>query len=125
MSEDVQHPKSKTYYARINGCGYVFKDGTRAGFTNGVYVTDDPVRIAELDALLKHEPNFLITGEPVPVAGLPNDVVFPKDVTSRQVGTAIMPQNQTQRGMGNSGQTIQQLEAARRLAALNLGDKAA
>ncbi len=102
----------RIYFSRLNGCAHTLKSGERAIFTNGIYVTDDPVKIEQLDALLKHEPNFLICGEPVPCAGLdPNpDVILPKDITNRGNATAVLPQNFTQRGMGNS-------QSAARLAA--------
>lgn len=40
------------YKSRVNSIKYLFKDGTEAAFVNGVYRTQDPAKIAELDTEL-------------------------------------------------------------------------
>jgi hypothetical protein len=56
----------RTYYARIDGCSYVFKDGKKILFSGGEYETNLPHEIEELDALCKVQGQYLINLEPVP-----------------------------------------------------------
>lgn len=93
----------RTFFSRLNGNGYVFKDGRRAVFEGGIYQTNKAPDIAELDELCTLEANFLIHNYPVPVAGLPHDVIVLRDV-SQQAKTAVVPQNQTHRGTMSAAQ---------------------
>ncbi len=65
----------------IKSCGYIFKDGTRANFINGVYRTSDEHEIAELnDAISKRNPYILsgreITAEELdPMIGVKRKII--------------------------------------------------
>lgn len=69
----------KTFYARINGMTHVFKDGTVARFINGEYHVRFKHELEELEALVKHPFNHLISDNPVPVQN-PEGVLVLKDV---------------------------------------------
>lgn len=55
--------KKKEYYMNVDGGKYHFPDGTSATFEHGVYATDSPYEIEELDKVLKAKGQFLITAE--------------------------------------------------------------
>jgi hypothetical protein len=74
-SQTTKHPNSKTYYARLNGCKYVFKDGNVAQFVNGEYVTDRLKEIEELDEVLTLSSNHLICATRVPLQNAEGMVV--------------------------------------------------
>jgi hypothetical protein len=79
VATDPEIVKSKTYYNRIGGSTYYFKDGTCALFIGGAYDTDKKHEQEELNALVKHPGNHHVCDVPVPVQN-PNDSVILKDV---------------------------------------------
>jgi hypothetical protein len=54
-SAQKQEPEKQftLFKATMQSCQYFFKDGSRADFVAGRFATDDPVRIAELQAEIK------------------------------------------------------------------------
>jgi hypothetical protein len=64
LQKDKEIAPQKEYYTHTPGCFYVFKDGSKATFTGGVYATDKPSEIEELDAVCAMKDQHLITHEP-------------------------------------------------------------
>lgn len=106
--QQIKEVTTKTYYARLNGCGYVFKSGKRASFEGGQYTTNDPVEIQELEELCDLPWNHLVHREYVPVNGLPEGVHVLRDVSSTP-NNAVLPA--TQRGIQSNAASLAALAA--------------
>ncbi len=51
----------KKYKNALPSCNYIFKDGTTAVFKSGEYLTNNPIRIAELDTeVMRGHPHIFI-----------------------------------------------------------------
>jgi hypothetical protein len=93
-----ENPNQRTYFARLDGCCYYLKDGTRIRFEGGTYVTDKETEIAELDALLKVPGQYLICDHEVPC--LKSDAKILKEVGGGQGGSPVQgPVNSAMIGM--------------------------
>lgn len=71
----------RSFYARVDGCFYVLKNGTICKFANGVYVTNKPSEIEELTELCTVPGQHLICAEPVDVRR--SDAKVLKDVSDK------------------------------------------
>lgn len=80
---------NKTYYNRISGSTYYFKDGTCALFIGGAYDTDKKHEQDELDAVAKHPGNHFISIAHVPVQN-ENDAILLKEVGTQASGTGMV-----------------------------------
>lgn len=79
--------KQKEYFMNVNGGFYVFPDGKKAVFQNGVYATDSPYEIEELEKLCNQPGQHLVTREPQEV--LTTDMKLLTDVAQSTKGTPI------------------------------------
>lgn len=89
VAADPEIVKAKTYYNRISGSTYYFKDGTCALFIGGSYDTDKKHEQEELDAVCKHPGNHHISLSHVPVQNA-NDALLLKEITSNASGTGMV-----------------------------------
>jgi len=78
-----KNPELRTFYARLDGCQYYFKDGKAARFEGGEYETDKAHEIEELEALCKEPGQYLISTEKLEVKF--SDAKILKDVSSSKV----------------------------------------
>lgn len=67
VEKDKQKAEVREFYSSIDGCRYVFKDGTDCHFHGGVYATSKPSEIEQLEELLSLPGQHLIVAEPVAV----------------------------------------------------------
>jgi hypothetical protein len=100
-AEETAKVPSTVYYSRISGCTYIFKDGTKAVFAGGEYITDRQVEIEELEDLCKRPHNFLICKEPVIVQNAP-DYVLLREVSKEGVQESQVVPGATHTGMVHS-----------------------
>jgi hypothetical protein len=87
-AKDAVLTEDTIYYSRVDGCHYVFKDGSSALFKNGQYATNRPSEIEELNALCKQPQNHLISNHPVDM--VKSDALVMREVGQGGAGTGIV-----------------------------------
>lgn len=87
----------RTFYSGIDGSFYCMRDGTIIKFPNGIYVTNKPSEIDELDELCDTRGQYLITRDPQTVRH--SDALILKEVAASQNGGPVQ-------GTVNSGNIL-------------------